>query len=249
MLTFIIATPYTWHGGGGSVGNRYFMSAYGLLLFVMPVLPRLWMTALPWMAGAIFTAPLVLNPFHASFYPGSYARSGPLRWLPVELTLVYDWPINTDTSRVRLWFGDHPGGKDLGFQIYFFDDNAYLPEGDKTFWTKGESTAQFLIKTDRQMSQAVLTLTAGPVPTDVVVNTGKKNAAVITQGRRAAASCVSTRAGLPVSGDLAGMDGVGFDRPRLRSEFLRGRFARRQVSGRARGPGADSVMRRRNLRS
>ena len=174
MLTFIIATPYTWHGGGGSVGNRYFMSAYGLLLFVMPVLPRLWMTALPWMAGAIFTAPLVLNPFHASFYPGSYARSGPLRWLPVELTLVYDWPINTDTSRVRLWFGDHPGGKDLGFQIYFFDDNAYLPEGDKTFWTKGESTAQFLIKTDRQMSQAVLTLTAGPVPTDVVVTLGRR---------------------------------------------------------------------------
>ncbi len=24
-----------------------------------------------------------------------------------------------------------------GFQIYFFDDNAYPPEGDKTFWVKG----------------------------------------------------------------------------------------------------------------
>jgi len=174
MLTFVIATPYTWHGGGGSIGNRYFMSAYGLLLFVMPVVPRLWLAFLPWTVGAIFTAPLVLNPFYASFYPGSYAKHGPLRWLPVELTLVYDWPINTDASRVRLWFGDYEGRKGPGFQIYFFDDNAYPPEGDKTFWVKGESRAEFLIKTDRAMSQAVVTLTAGPVATDVAVTVGRR---------------------------------------------------------------------------
>jgi hypothetical protein len=175
MLTFAIITPYTWNGGGGSVGNRYFMSAYGLFLFLMPALPRLWLSFVPWIAGALFTAPLVLNPFFASFYPGSYAKYGPLRWLPVELTLVYDWPINTDASRVRLWFGDHPDGNDPGFQIYFFDDNAYLPEGDKSFWVKGQSRAEFLIKTDQPMSRAVLTLTAGPVATDVVATVGRRS--------------------------------------------------------------------------
>ena len=174
MLTFVVGTPYTFHGGGGSVGNRYFMSAYGLLVFVMPVLPRLWMAFLPWAIGALFTAPLVLNPFYASFYPGRYAQHGPLRWLPVELTLVYDWPTNTDSSRVRVWFGDYEGRKGPGFQIYFFDDNAYPPEGDKTFWVKGESRAEFLIKTDRAMSQAVVTLTAGPIATDVVVTVGRR---------------------------------------------------------------------------
>jgi hypothetical protein len=174
MLTFVVVTPYTFHGGGGSVGNRYFMSAYGLALFVMPVLPRLWMAFVPWAVGALFTAPLVLNPFYASFYPGRYAQHGPLRWLPVELTLVYDWPINTDSSRVRLWFGDYEGRKGPGFQIYFFDDNAYPPEGDKTFWVKGESRAEFLIKTDRQMSQAVVTLTAGAAATDVVLTVGRR---------------------------------------------------------------------------
>ena len=174
MLTFIVATPYTWHGGGGSIGNRYFMSAYGLLLFVMPALPRLWVALVPWVVGALFTAPLVLNPFYASFHPGSYAKHGPLRWLPVELTLVYDWPINTDSSRVMVWFGDHEDGKDPGFQLYFFDDNAYLPAENKTFWVKGESRAEFLIKTDKPMSKAVLTLTAGPVPTDVVMRVGRR---------------------------------------------------------------------------
>jgi hypothetical protein len=175
ILTFVIITPYTWHGGGGSVGNRYFMSAYGLMLFVMPVLSRLSIALIPWVVGSIFMAPLVLNPFYSSFHPGSYARRGPLRWLPVELTLVYDWPINTDDSRVRLWFGDYEGRKGPGFQIYFFDDNAHPPEGDKTFWVKGESRAEFLIKTDRPMSQAVITLTAGPVPTDVVVTVGRRS--------------------------------------------------------------------------
>ncbi len=174
ILTFVIATPYTWNGGGGSVGNRYFMSAYGLFLFIMPVIVRGGAAFVPWLVGALFTAPLVLNPFYASFYPGSYAKAGPLRWLPVELTLVYDWPINTDSSRVRLWFGDHPGVGDPGFQIYYFDDNAYLPEGDKTFWVKGQSRAEFLIKTDRPFSQAVITLTAGAVPTDVSVRVGRR---------------------------------------------------------------------------
>jgi hypothetical protein len=129
----------------------------------------------PWICGALFTAPLVLNPFFASFYPGSYANRGPLRWLPVELTLVYDWPINTDDSRVRIWFGDHKGGNDPGFQIYYFDANAYRPEADKSFWVKGESRAEFLIKTDREISRAVFTVTAGPVPTEVVVSVGRRS--------------------------------------------------------------------------
>jgi hypothetical protein len=167
ILFFIIITPYTWLGGGGSVGNRYFMGAYGVFLFLLPPIARVSWTIVPWLVGGLFTAPLVLNPFYSSFYPGSYARSGPLRWLPVELTLVYDWPINTDDKRVRIWYGDNPGQNDPGFQIYFFDDNAFSREEDKSFWTRGRSRAEFLVKTDRPMKRLVLTLTAGPVATDV----------------------------------------------------------------------------------
>ena len=178
MFVFVVGTPYTWNGGGGSVGNRYFMSAYGLFVFLLPATTRTAVAFVPWAMGAFFTAPLVLNPFAASFYPGNNAKAGPLRWLPVELTLVYDWPINNDRSRVMLWFGDHEGVGDRGFQIYYFDDNAYLPETDKTFWVKGESRAEFLIKTDQPFSQAVFTLKAGPVPTTVVVRVGRRSQAV-----------------------------------------------------------------------
>jgi hypothetical protein len=170
IVLFIIATPYTWNGGGGSVGNRYFMSAYGVFLFLLPPIASTGISIVPWIAGSIFVAPLVLNPFAASFYPGSNAKSGPLRLLPVELTLIYDLPINNEASRVRQWYGDNPGRGDPGFQIYFLDDNAYGRESDKSFWTRGESRAEFLIKTDRPMKRAVFTLTAGPLATDVKIS-------------------------------------------------------------------------------
>jgi hypothetical protein len=179
MLFFVIVTPYTWDGGGGSVGNRYFMGAYGLFLFLMPVISRPWIALVPWAVGSLFMAPLVLNPFVASFYPGRNAAHGPLRLLPVELTLVYDWPINTDKSRVMQWFGDLGQG-DPGFQIYFFDENAYGREEDKSFWVRGGSRAEFLIKEapERTMKRLVLTLSAGPVPTQVLASVGGRSQSV-----------------------------------------------------------------------
>ena len=174
IAVFIISVPYTWNGGGGSVGNRYFMGAYGIFLFLFPPIGSAALALVPWVVGALFTAPLVLNPFATSFRPGEHAKSGPFRLLPVELTLVYDWPINNQAERVRVWFGDNPKGSSPGFQIYFFDDHAYLDTGG-TFWVKGESRAEFLIKTDRPMRRLVLTLSSGPEPVRVRATLGRRS--------------------------------------------------------------------------
>jgi hypothetical protein len=175
---FILTQPYSWLGGGGSVGNRYFMGAYGVFLFLLPPLSRTWIAVIPWLIGGLFTAQLVLNPFVASFHPGEYARHGPLRRLPVELTMITDLPINTDRSRMQ-WFGDNPPDhKDPGFQVYFLDDNGFDREEDKSFWVKGESRAEFLVKAqylegiDRPMRRLVLSLTAGPLATRVDASVG-----------------------------------------------------------------------------
>lgn len=165
ILLFIITLPYTWFGGGGSVGNRYFMGFYGTFLFLLPPLARTWLAMIPWVIGGLFMAKLVLNPFVSSIRPGEYARSGPLRLLPVELTNVNDLPINTDAARVRVWFGANEGLGDPGFQIYFLDDKAWDREADKSVWVKGESRTEFLIKTDRPMRRLIMTLSAGPVAT------------------------------------------------------------------------------------
>jgi hypothetical protein len=165
-LVFIVATPYTWHGGG--VGNRYFFGGYGVMLFVLPPIASLWASIVPWAVGALFVAPLVLNPFVASFHPAENANRGPFRLLPIELTLVNDLPVNTEGDRARIWFGD-TGAGDPGFLVYFLDENAYGREADKSFWTRGRSRAEFIIKTDRPIRRATFTLTAGPVAADVTV--------------------------------------------------------------------------------
>lgn len=200
ILLFIISVPYTWNGGGGSVGNRYFMSAYGIFIFLIPPIASTLVALIPWAVGGLFVTPLVLNPFVASFRPGEAANSGPLRMLPIELTLVYDWPINTDTSRVRVWFGDNPGENDPGFQIYFFDDNAFGREADKSFWIRGESRAEFLVKTDRPMKRLVLTLTAGPVPTEVRASLGDRDQSVTLQPGEQQQISFNMGAGFPYQG-------------------------------------------------
>ncbi|OFW08540.1 MAG: hypothetical protein A3H96_15235 [Acidobacteria bacterium RIFCSPLOWO2_02_FULL_67_36] len=164
-LTFLLATPYTWSGGG--VGNRYFLSGYGVMLFLLPPIESTALAFVPWVVGALFVAPMVMNPFTAAFRPAGNADGGLLRLLPVELTLLNDLPIFTEADRGRVWFGDLGRG-DPGFLLSFLDSNAFR-EADKSFWVRGESRAEIVIKTDRPIRRATFTLTAGAVATDVTV--------------------------------------------------------------------------------
>jgi hypothetical protein len=166
VLLLLIWVPYTFNGGGGSIGNRYFMSTYGVLLFLLPPLSSATWAVVPWIVGCLFSAQVAFNPFYSSFNPSEQAKQGPLRWLPVELTLVNDLPINTQANRARVWFGET-----RRFQAYFLDDNAYGRE-DLTFWVKGQSTAEFLVKTVEPASALDLDLASGEVATSVTVSRG-----------------------------------------------------------------------------
>ena len=171
-FVFLVATPYTWSGGG--VANRYFFSGYGVMLFVLPPIQSLAAAFTPWVIGSLFVAPMVLNPFVASFHSEDNAKSGPLRLLPVELTLVNDLPVNNEEDHRHLWFGDIGRG-DPGFLVYLLDDNAYNREPDKSFWTRGRARAEFIIKTDKPIRRATFSLTAGPVATDVHLTIGRRS--------------------------------------------------------------------------
>ena len=90
VLMHIFVWPFTYNGGGGPLGNRYFLSFYPLFLFLTPPTAGLGAAATGLMVGALFTSTIVLNPFFASANPGEHAKSGPLRVLPIDLTLIND---------------------------------------------------------------------------------------------------------------------------------------------------------------
>jgi hypothetical protein len=139
-LLLILYMPFTYSGGGGPVGNRYFLGFYPLLLFVTPALASLRPAITAMAIGGLFTAQLVLNPFYVSFHPGEHMKTGAYRWLPVELSLVNDLPMNVTPAKVRQPLGGTPP-----VAAYFLDDNAYSREGE-WFWVRGESTAELVLR-------------------------------------------------------------------------------------------------------
>lgn len=201
IAVFIITVPYTYFGGGGSVGNRYFMGVYGAAAFLLPAAATVRWLIVPWLVGGLFVGKLVLTPFQTSIRPGDHSMSGVYRWLPVELTNVNDLPINTDASRVRIWYGDSGAG-DPGFQIYYLDANAYLQNADRqSFWIRGESTAQVLIKTDRPYSRMRLTFSAGPVATTARVRVNGRTTTVPLAAGQSSTVVLSLGPGFPYKHD------------------------------------------------
>ena len=108
IFIVIVWILYNYFGGGGVLGNRYFMSTYGLFLFLLPPMESVAAALVPWVVGMLFTAQITLNAFATSFNPADHTKRGPLRWLPVELTMINTLPITTRIDRVRVLFGNQP---------------------------------------------------------------------------------------------------------------------------------------------
>jgi hypothetical protein len=139
-VVLILYMPYTYSGGGGPIGNRYYLSFYPLFLFLTPavVTPAAPLVALG--VGALFTAKLLANPFYTSFNPGEHAKAGPLRMLPIEVTQLNDLPVAAKPERARLAMAGSPT-----IYAYFPDDNAYDREED-WFWVRGQSRADVILR-------------------------------------------------------------------------------------------------------
>ncbi|HOQ62154.1 MAG TPA: hypothetical protein PKZ08_16115, partial [Vicinamibacterales bacterium] len=116
------------------------------------------------------------------------------RWLPVELTLVNDLPINTQANRVRIWFGEA-----RRFQIYFLDDNTYGREG-LSFWVRGRARTEMLVKTVEPASALDLDLAAGDAATSVTVTRGRLSRRVDLAPGASARVSLPLDEGFPYSG-------------------------------------------------
>jgi hypothetical protein len=178
-IALLLYMPFTYSGGGGPVGNRYFLGVYPVFLFLVPAMARPWPIVAIAAVSATFVAPLLSSPFYSSFYPGEHTKTGLFRRLPLELSLVNDLPVNVSPSRSRQPLGGAPP-----LSGYFMDDNAYPREGD-AFWVRGESRADVMLRApapleagtngDRMRALRVprmeIMLETGPKPNQVTIRT------------------------------------------------------------------------------
>jgi hypothetical protein len=107
VIGTILWMPYTWSGGGGPIGNRYFLSTAAVLFFLTPAI-RTWAPAVIAAAGLIFMAPSLSQPFTVAQQPWLATQAPPFRLLPIEMTGASDFPAILDQRRGRIPQGRNP---------------------------------------------------------------------------------------------------------------------------------------------
>jgi hypothetical protein len=176
-LGLLLITPYTWSGGGGPAGNRYLLSIYAVLFFLAPPMHFGWPGILSWAGGALFTAKMLMNPFVVAKFTYTTMERGPLRRLPVELTMVNDLPINLDASRAHI-----PYRNDPFMLLYFLDQNAFPPE-PPGMWVSGGGRADIVVRTVDPVDHLAVSAES-PISTRLSVSAGARTVTVqLTPGK------------------------------------------------------------------
>jgi hypothetical protein len=176
-VVLLLVLPFTWSGGGGPPGNRYLLSVYPTLFFLISPVESAWPGILAWAGGALFTARMLISPFVAAGFPWLSTESGPARLLPVELTMANDLPARLAPSRTLI-----PYGYDPMLRLYFLDQFAYPPE-PQGMWVSANGRADVIVRSvdpiDHLMVEAesqirtVLTISMGREVVTVPIAPGK----------------------------------------------------------------------------
>lgn len=163
IVGMLIWLPFTWAGGGGAPGNRYFLCLYPALFFVVPAMTSLGAGLASW-AGLAFVAPILFNPYFSSEHPWQQPSTGLFRWLPIELTMMNDLPVMVDPGRGHVVFGNDPR-----ILLYFMDDASWPTE--EGFWVGGVADTEIVVRTGERLHGLTLTVTA-PQPNTVTFDAG-----------------------------------------------------------------------------
>jgi hypothetical protein len=174
-LGLLLQQPYSWSGGGGPVGNRYFLNYYPVLFFLVPPLGSVRPGLVSWAGGMLFVAQALVNPFQVAKQPWLVADQGIVRMLPVELTMVNDLPINLIQGAERYRCGLRVGS-DPTLTLFLLDENIYAPES-AGLWVHGERRADVIVRSPVPLATLRLQLSSA-VPNTAAVHFGGRRLSV-----------------------------------------------------------------------
>jgi len=183
-LGYILMIPDNWYGGGGTIGNRYFLNLVPLGLLLLPRGRASWIAAAAAGAGTILLAPVLASPVHHSLRPGDHATTAAFRRLPAEVTMLGDLSVFADVWRKRRPYnapgGDparRPAGAPPSYFLWFPDDGTFGQEesfGEEGFWLRGGEPAEVVLQALAPVSRVRLVVTAGPAGDIVTARLGRE---------------------------------------------------------------------------
>jgi len=139
---FLLFIPFNWHGGGGFIGNRYFINAYPAFLFLVTRIRPLWTMFAGYGAGALLVGTLTLTPYGKPVqYPTlqAHVRSPIFRLFPLELPKLERIPGYHGIAQPGAWF---MGRKDV----------AQKHQGE--LWVHGGVDVELWMRTDKPLERA-----------------------------------------------------------------------------------------------
>lgn len=158
---YLLMAPDSWNGGGGPPGNRYFLALYPPLLFLIPAGTGVLASVMAAVGGWACIGVALLHPYRTSAATWTVAERAPLRWLPIELTLINDLPVKLHPLRNGILFVPEPTVLN-----YYMDAHTYSAEG-QGFWVAGGTTAETVMRTDTPLRRVKIVFTAGPIENHV----------------------------------------------------------------------------------
>lgn len=105
-LTFLLWIPFNWHGGGGFIGNRYFVNTYPAFLFLVTAIRPAGAIFLSYAAGALLMGPILFTVLGvAVVHPTlqAHVRNKPFRYFPYELSLRSLVPGYHGVAQMDVW--------------------------------------------------------------------------------------------------------------------------------------------------
>jgi hypothetical protein len=176
ILIYIVFMPDNYGGGGGTLTNRYFLNIFPLFLFLPLEKRTIRDIGVMWIVAALFIAPILIGPFTHSHYPSTHVKKFPFKLLPIEMTLVNNFPTNTNPWAFRQEVGTPPH---IGW-LHFLDDNFYhrIKESDvekRGFWTRGSCQSEMILKTYYPVERLDFHILNNPrMRNDITVQVGKR---------------------------------------------------------------------------
>ena len=148
-LVTILWMPYTWSGGGGPIGNRYFLSVAGAVFVLMPAVAS-WRPVLAAAAGLVFLLPTYRHPVQTARQPWLATRAAVFAALPLELTGASDFPEVLDQARGRI-----PQGRDPQLSVALLDGHAGI---GRSGWVRVDPAAgtSLLLRSPRRLATTIV---------------------------------------------------------------------------------------------
>ncbi len=146
-LVFLLWIPFNWHGGGGFVGNRYYVNVYPGFLFLVARVAPVWLTGLGYAAGGLLTGVLVFTPLGVPVNRPTlqaHVRHKPFALFPYEFSLREKIPGYHGAAQMGLWFwGRADQFEAQGEEMWFHGNTrvpiwifSYEPLTEAVFWVR-----------------------------------------------------------------------------------------------------------------